>query len=87
MIGYLNAFGMYTVMSAVPVPLILLVGRARQQLRRRINLASSRACDHSVRRKIRPLHEGTQTLFERLFVGGLCQFVQLARSNRLVGVP
>jgi DHA2 family multidrug resistance protein len=31
MIGYLNAFGMYTAMSALAVPLILLVRRARQQ--------------------------------------------------------
>ena len=30
MIGYLNAFGMYTAMSALAVPLILLVRRARQ---------------------------------------------------------
>ena len=30
MIGYINAFGFYTLASALAIPLILLVGRSRR---------------------------------------------------------
>ena len=30
MLGYLNAFGMYTVVSMVAIPLVLMLGRRRQ---------------------------------------------------------